>query len=83
MRPPHPNRLRSRRLHLAPLFVAQAHHVHYNQPWILHADIEFESDATMSFATKIIPDKTNNVVTLEDYGTQRIRLQQVKRESGN
>jgi hypothetical protein len=42
-----------------------------------------EGDGTLSLATKIIPDKTNNVVTLENYGTQRIRLQQVKRESAN
>jgi hypothetical protein len=42
-----------------------------------------EGDGTMSFATKVIPDKTNNIVTLENYGTQRIRLQQVKRESSS
>jgi len=40
-----------------------------------------EGDGTMSLATKVIPDKTNNIITLENYGTQRIRLQQVKRES--
>jgi hypothetical protein len=49
----------------------------------MRVDKSGEGDGTMSFATKVIPDKTNNVVTLEDYGTQRIRLQQVKRESAN
>lgn len=38
-----------------------------------------EGDGTLSLATKIIPDKLNNIVTLENYDTQRIRLQQVKR----
>jgi hypothetical protein len=51
--------------------------------WEMRVDKSGEGDGTMSFATKVIPDKTNNVVTLEDYGTQRIRLQQVKRETAN
>jgi hypothetical protein len=42
-----------------------------------------EGDGTLSLATKIIPDKANNIVTLENYDIQRIRLQQVKRERGN
>jgi hypothetical protein len=42
-----------------------------------------EGDGTLSLATKVIPDKENNIVTLENYDTQRIRLQQVKREKGN
>ena len=42
-----------------------------------------EGDGTLSLATKVIPDKTNNIVTLENYDLQRIRLQQVKRENGN
>jgi hypothetical protein len=42
-----------------------------------------EGDGTMSLATKVIPDKANNIVTLENYDIQRIRLQQVKREKGN
>jgi hypothetical protein len=42
-----------------------------------------EGDGTLSLATKVIPDKANNIVTLENYDIQRIRLQQVKREKGN
>jgi hypothetical protein len=40
-----------------------------------------QGDGTLSFATKVIPDRENNIVTLENYGQQRTRLQQVKRES--
>jgi len=49
----------------------------------MRVDKSGEGDGTMSLATKIIPDKNKNVITLENYGTQRIRLQQVKRESAN
>jgi hypothetical protein len=42
-----------------------------------------QGEGTLSFATKVIPDKLNNIVTLENYDTQRIRLQQVKRQTGN
>jgi hypothetical protein len=49
----------------------------------MRVDKSGEGDGTMSLATKVIPAKTNNVITLENYGTQRIRLQQVKRESAN
>jgi hypothetical protein len=49
----------------------------------LHVGKSGEGDGTLSLATKVIPDKTNNIVTLENYDTQRIRLQQVKRESAN
>jgi hypothetical protein len=49
----------------------------------MRVDKSGEGDGTLSLATKIIPDKTNNIITLENYGTQRIRLQQVKRESAN
>jgi len=49
----------------------------------MRVDKSGEGDGTMSLATKVIPDKTHNVITLENYGTQRIRLQQVKRESAN
>jgi len=49
----------------------------------MRVDKSGEGDGTMSLATKVIPDKTNNIITLENYGTQRIRLQQVKRESAN
>ena len=49
----------------------------------MRVDKSGEGDGTLSLATKVIPDKMNNIVTLENYGTQRIRLQQVKRESGS
>jgi len=49
----------------------------------LHVSRSGDGDGTLSLATKVIPDKTNNIVTLENYETQRIRLQQVKRESAN
>jgi hypothetical protein len=49
----------------------------------MRVDKSGEGDGTMSLATKVIPDKANNIITLENYGTQRIRLQQVKRESAN
>jgi hypothetical protein len=39
-----------------------------------------EGDGTLSFATRVIPDPENNIVTLENYDTQRIRLTQVTRE---
>jgi hypothetical protein len=42
-----------------------------------------EGDGTLSLVTKVIPDKTDNIVTLENYDMQRIRLRQVKRESAN
>lgn len=46
----------------------------------LHVNDAGEGDGTMSWATKVIPDKENNIVVLENYGTQRIRLTQVKRD---
>ena len=46
----------------------------------LHINNAGEGDGTLSLATKVIPDKENNTVVLENYGTQRIRLTQVKRE---
>jgi hypothetical protein len=39
-----------------------------------------EGDGTLSLATRVIPDKENHIVTLENYDTQRIRLTQVRRE---
>jgi len=38
-------------------------------------------DGTMSFATKVIPDAKRNTVILENWGTQRIRLTQVRRQA--
>ena len=46
----------------------------------LHVNASGEGDGTLSLATKIIPDKENGIVVLENYDTQRIRLTQVKRE---
>ncbi|MFN2447637.1 MAG: hypothetical protein ABR606_18885 [Vicinamibacterales bacterium] len=39
-----------------------------------------EGEGKMSIATKIIPDKRNNAIVLENYGTQPVMLTQVKRE---
>ncbi len=41
-----------------------------------------EGEGKMSIATKIIPDKKNNTLVLENYGTQPVMLKQVKRQSG-
>lgn len=46
----------------------------------LRVDDSGDGDGTLSFATRVIPDPANNIVTLENYDTQRIRLTQVKRE---
>jgi len=48
----------------------------------LHVDKDGDGEGTLSFATKIIPDAKNNSVVLENWGSQRIRLTQVKRERG-
>jgi hypothetical protein len=39
-----------------------------------------EGEGKMSLATKIIPDKENNIVTLENYDIQPVMLTNVKRE---
>ena len=39
-----------------------------------------EGEGKMSVATKIIPDKENNIVTLENYGTQPVLLTNIKSE---
>ncbi|HZR23415.1 MAG TPA: hypothetical protein VFA59_07510 [Vicinamibacterales bacterium] len=39
-----------------------------------------EGQGTMSFATKVIADKENKIITLENFGTSKILLQSVKRE---
>jgi hypothetical protein len=46
----------------------------------LHLDKDGDGEGTLSFATKVIGDKKNNTVVLENWGTQRTRLTQVKRE---
>jgi hypothetical protein len=40
-----------------------------------------EGSGMLSYATKIIPDKEGHIITLENWGTQQIRLNQVKRET--
>jgi hypothetical protein len=42
-----------------------------------------EGEGTLSFATKIIPDAKNRTVVLENWGTQRVRLMQVKSEKAD
>lgn len=39
-----------------------------------------EGEGKMSIATKIIPDRENNMVTLENYDTQPVLLTNIKRE---
>ena len=39
-----------------------------------------EGEGKMSLATKIIADKENNIVTLENYGTQPVLLTNIRRE---
>jgi hypothetical protein len=46
----------------------------------LRLNAEGEGEGKMSYATKIIPDKENKVIVLENYGTQPVLLQGVKRE---
>jgi hypothetical protein len=46
----------------------------------LSLNADGEGDGMLSYATRIIPDKEGNIITLENYGTQPIRLNQVKRE---
>jgi hypothetical protein len=47
----------------------------------LRLDNDGSGEGTLSMATKIIPDARNKSVTLENWGTQRIRLTQVKRQA--
>lgn len=46
----------------------------------LHVNNDGDGEGTLSFATKVIPDAKNHTVVLENWGTQRVRLTQVKRE---
>ena len=48
--------------------------------YLLNRDLEGEG--TLSYATKIIPDKKAHTIVLENWGTQRIRLTQVHLEKG-
>jgi hypothetical protein len=47
----------------------------------LHVNNDMEGEGTLSFATKIIPDRKNGTIVLENWGTQRTRLTQVKKEA--
>jgi hypothetical protein len=49
----------------------------------LHVDNDGAGEGTLSFATKLIPDAKNHSVVLENWGTQRVRLTQVKREAAS
>jgi len=46
----------------------------------LRLNTDGEGEGKLSLATKIIPDKEANIVTLEDYGTQPVMLKLVRRE---
>ena len=46
----------------------------------LRLNTDGEGEGKLSLATKIIPDKEANIVTLEDYGTQPVMLTLVRRE---
>jgi hypothetical protein len=46
----------------------------------LHINANGEGEGKMSLATKVIPDKESKTIVLEDYGTQPVLLQSVKRE---
>jgi hypothetical protein len=46
----------------------------------MHLNADGEGEGTMSLATKIIADKENNMVVLENYGTTPVLLKSVKRE---
>ena len=48
----------------------------------LYLNRDLEGDGTLSFATKIVPDQKNHRIVLENWGTQRIRLNQVHLEKG-
>ncbi len=46
----------------------------------LHINASGEGEGKMSLATKVIPDKESKTIVLEDYATQPVLLQSVKRE---
>jgi hypothetical protein len=46
----------------------------------MHVNADGEGEGTMSVATKVIADKENKIITLENYGTTPVLLKNVKRE---
>jgi hypothetical protein len=49
----------------------------------LHLNNDGEGEGKLSLATKITMDKTKTTITLENYATQPVLLQSVKRERAN
>ena len=49
----------------------------------LHLNGDGEGEGKMSIATKITADKENQIITLENYGTQPVLLQSVKRQKAS
>jgi hypothetical protein len=49
----------------------------------LRLNADGEGEGKMSIATKIIADRENNVITLENYETQPVMLKSVKREKAS
>ena len=49
----------------------------------LHLNGDGEGEGKMSIATKITADKESNTIVLENYGTQPVLLQSVKREKAS
>ena len=49
----------------------------------LHLNRDGEGEGKMSLATKIIADKENNIVTLENYDIQPVMLNNVRREKAS
>lgn len=47
----------------------------------IHINADGEGEGKMSLATKIIADKENKQIVLEDYGTQPVLLKSVRRQS--
>jgi len=45
----------------------------------MHIDRNGEGQGKLSVATKIIPDKENNIITLENYATQPVMLTDIRR----
>jgi len=49
----------------------------------LRIDRHGEGEGKMSLATKIVPDKARNLITLENYATQPVLLKSVRRQAGS